>query len=423
MTALTRVALLLPIAALVCAGCREQEQPEPIRPVRAVKVGDVRAVAGREFPGRASAKNEVDLSFQVSGTLNSLPVDVGSELKKGEVVAALDLRDFQSALESDQANLQRARANLLAMERGARPEEIEQLKAAVAEAKASHRQALAEHERNVRLLPTGAVTQSDVDLTLARRDRTAAQITTAEENLKIGVAGAREEDLAAKRAEIKALEAAVAIAETQLDYAVLKAPFDGRVAARYVDNFQTVQAKQPVVRLLDVSKIEVTIQAPESLISVIPKVKAVLCRFDAFPEREFPGRITKIGSEASLTTRTYPVTIEVSQPEDVEILPGMAATVCKDPNDQPGELEGDPTGELVVPAGAVFTADASGQSFVWVVDEGSSKVSRREVQNGGLATGGRVVTRGIERGEWVVYAGVHSLREGQQVRILEVEGQ
>jgi multidrug efflux pump subunit AcrA (membrane-fusion protein) len=160
-------------AALLSAGCGgSAPAPEAVRPVRAVKVGDLKAISGREFPGRAAAVDEVDLSFRVAGPLVSLPVDVGTEVKKGDVIASIDPRDYQAALDSAQGNLARAQANLLAMERGARPEEIERLKAAVAQAEASYQQALAEFERNAELLPEGAVSKSDYDISLARRDRT-----------------------------------------------------------------------------------------------------------------------------------------------------------------------------------------------------------------------------------------------------------
>jgi multidrug resistance efflux pump len=203
-------------------------------------VGDLKAIGDREFPGRAKAKAEVDLSFQVSGPLVSLPVDVGTTVKKGDVIAAIDPRDFQAALDSHQGNLERARANLLAMERGARPEEIEQLKAALEQAEASQKQADAEHARNAKLVVSGSVSQSEFDISLARAQRAAAEVRSAQEALNIGLKGAREEDLEAKRSEIRALEAAVANAKNQLAYAVLAASFDGEVAARYVDNFQTV---------------------------------------------------------------------------------------------------------------------------------------------------------------------------------------
>ena len=396
-------------------GCRKPTpETETVRPVRAIKVGDLKAIQGREFPGRAKAKNEVDLSFQVAGPLISLPVDVGSKVKKGDAIAAIDPRDFQVALESAQGNLGVARANLTAMERGARPEEIEQLRAALAEAEANYQQASAEFQRSEKLLPDKAISKSDYDITLARRDRTAAQVKKAKEDLNIGLKGARPEDLEAKRSEIKTLEAAVANTKNQLDYAVLKAPFDGSVVARYVDNYQTVQIKQSVVRLLDISKIEVTIQVPESLISLVPRVKKAVCRFDAFAGRDFIGQVTKVGSEASQTTRTYPVTIQLDQPNDVQILPGMAAVVR-------GQVEADEkvaNQEVVVPPSTIFNAGEGQQTFVWVVDDGS-KVVRRAVATGKLTPTGIAITDGLKPGEWVVSAGVHSLRENQQVKILQ----
>lgn len=405
------------LASLAAAGCgAPAPEPEAIRPVRAIKVGDLKAIAGREFPGRAKAKDEVDLSFQVSGPLVSLPVDVGSQVKRGDVIAAIDPRDFQAALDTHQGNLDRAKANLLAMERGSRPEEIEQLKAAVEQAEASYKQAYAEHERNANLIKTESISRSEFDLTYARASRTAAEVKAAREALNIGLKGARPEDLEAKRAEIKALEAAVENAKNQLDYATLKAPFDGRVAARHVDNFQTVQAKQTIVRLLDVSEIEVTIQVPESLIGLVPRVKQALCRFDALPGQEFVGHVTKIGSEASQTTRTYPVTIAVDQPAAAPILPGMAATV----RNQPDENEQAASQDLIVPPSALFEPvqeNASGPC-VWVV--GSDKrVALQAVETGALTPVGMIVTQGLKPGDVVVTAGVHSLRAGQEVKLFQ----
>jgi RND family efflux transporter MFP subunit len=414
--------LLCAFAALMGIGCQKAaSEPETIRPVRAVKVGDLKAIEGKEFPGRAKASHEVDLSFRVSGPLISLPVDVGSQVKKDDIVAVIDPSDFQTALDSAEGNLSMAQANLLAMEHGARPEEVEQLRAALVEAEATSQQALADYERIEKLFQKGAATKAQLDATLARRDVTAAQVTKAKEDLNIGLKGARIEDLEAKRAEVMALTAAVDNTKNQLDYTVLRAPFDGVVAAKYADNFQTVQAKQPIVRLLDVSKIEVTVQVPESLIVLAPHVKSVSCRFDALPGREFVGQPTKIGSEASQTTRTYPVTVAIDQPKDVQILPGMAAIVRAEPPE--GEVSAEE--DLIVPPGALFTdetAQAGQQSYVWVVGEDGSKVARRAVTIGELTPVGIAVTDGLKTGEWVVTAGVHSLREGQQVRIVQEGG-
>lgn len=73
-----------------------------------------------------------------------------------------------------------------------------------------------------------------------------------------------------------------------------------------------------------------------------------------------------------------------------------------------------------MPPGALFnpgTGQTGQQSYVWVVDEGSKRVARRAVRTGTLTPVGLPVLEGLKSGEWVVTAGVHSLREGQEVRI------
>jgi len=401
-------------ALLLLLGCgAPPPESAPIRPVRTIQVGKLSAVNSREFPGRAKAKEEVELSFQVSGPLVSVPVDVGDSVKQGQVIAVIDPRDFEAALASNQGNLERAKANLKAMEMGARPEEIAQLEASLAQAKSVHEQAVAEHERSESLIKTKAISQSQFDITQARKQSTAAEVKTAEEALNIGMKGARAEDIEAKNAEIRALEAAVKSAQNQLEYSTMKAPFDGEVAAKYVDNFQTVQAKQPVFRLLNTTKIEITIQVPETLISLVPQVKKVACHFDAFPDKEFFGKVTKVSREASQTTRTYPVTVEIDQPEDVKILPGMAATV----RNHPEESDGDTPTDMIVPASALFTPADSPQTYVWIVDPDTKKVSRREVKTGGLTPVGITVAEGLNSGDVVVISGVNSLRDGQEVKL------
>ncbi len=413
------VPLFCSLMALAVSGCTEQVAEQAIRPVRAIKVGDMEALQGQWYPGRAEAAGEVELSFRVSGPLVTLPIKVGDTLQKGDLVAAIDPTDFQTALDLAKGNLERAKSELLAMQRGARPEEVEQLIAALAEAKAIAVAAQAEFERNTELLPSKAISKSQYDLSLAQRDRTVAQVKIAEANLEIGRVGARPEDLQAKQGEIQALQATVTDAENRLRYTSLMAPFDCNVAARYVENFQTIQANQPIGRLLDSSKIKITVQLPESVISLVPLVQDVTCQFDALPGQEFLGQITEVGTEASQTTRTYPVTVQIDQPQDATIHPGMAGRTRGNPRESDVER---PV-ILVVPVDAVFAFGAEKQSHVWIVDESSQTVTRRPVTTGELTTGGIRVTEGLTAGQRVVTAGVQTLEEGRKVRLMPEGGE
>jgi multidrug efflux pump subunit AcrA (membrane-fusion protein) len=410
-------ALVLPIAAILLGGCEAEPEVTIIRPVRAIKVGDVAGINGAAFPGRARAAAEVNLALRVSGELESLIADVGMVVKKGDVLARVDQRDFQAAVDNVDAQLQQAIARLDAM-KIARPEEIRKLEAEVKEAEAVLKLAESDYEREIKLDQQNATSKSDLDRALGARDRAAALLDQTNESLKIAREGARPEDIRAQESEVKAFEAQLATANNNLLYTEVVAPFDGAIAAKYVENFQTVQAGQVICRLLDTSKIEMVVDIPESKIALAPYVTDLVAEFDAFPDVTIGNaKITEIGTEASATTRTYPVTILMDQPEEstgAKILPGMAGRVSGTARlTEEAESAG-----FVIPESALFETD-NGDKHVWLIDENQMTVHRsKPVTPSELdALGVRVI--GIEPGQWVVTAGVHYLEEGQKVRILE----
>jgi len=347
-------------------GCQEEiPKKEVVRPVCAMKVGDAAAITGQWFPGRAKATQEVDLSFRVAGPLITRPIDVGDEVKKDRVLARIDPRDFKTNLRNIQGQL--ARAN------------------------AAFKRAKADFDRVSRIIKEdpGAVSEAMVDREREAMDRA--------------------------KAEIRSLTAAVEAAKDQLDYTYLRAPFDGIVVAIYVENFEHVQAKQRIARIIDYSQIEMIVNVPESLITYADDVTKVRIRFDNYPDREFSGKIMEIGKEASQKTRTYPVTVIIDQPEDIKILPGMAGKAVGDWQ----RSEESQQQRIEVPIAAVFTPDTEKQNYVWVIDDQTKTATRRAVTTGKLTETGIITMDGLKPGEWIAIAGVHSLREGQQVRILE----
>lgn len=413
--------LLLPVIIAIgvgtMAGCGKEESPDRpvVRPVKAIRVADPSGLAKRTFPGRAKGTQEVDLSFRVSGPLISRPVNVGDEVKKGQVLATIDPRDFEVDLRAARGQLERARAELAAM-RKARPEDIRRLKAAVEQDEAALKLADADYRRvmSIKAEDPGAVSQDMIDRRLEAMVRAEAELRQTKEKLRIGQIGDRPEDIAAKEAEIRSLQASVASRKDQLSYTELRAPFDGTIVATYVKNFEDVRARQSIVRLVDPSRIEMVVNIPENLISLAPSVEKVWVRFDQFPEREILATIKEIGKEASQTTRTYPVTLIMDQPEGFKVLPGMAGRTGRVEGQLPGQDQ-----EMEVPVSAIFSPDETGKTYVWVIDEKTMAVQRREVKTDILTDHGVKITEGLKPGEWIATAGVYSLREGQQVKILE----
>ena len=125
----------------------------------------------------------------------------------------------------------------------------------------------------------------------------------------------------------------------------------------------------------------------------------------------------EIGNEASQTTRTYPITLIMDQPEGIEILPGMTGRATGR-GDLPGAAA---DGVFEVPASAVFLDD-DGQSCVWIVDEAAGTVRRHPVTTDRLSAR-RIQVQGLEPGQVVATAGVHYLEEGQRVRLLAEAGE
>jgi RND family efflux transporter MFP subunit len=209
-------------------------------------------------------------------------------------------------------------------------------------------------------------------------------------------------------------EANVELAEKALADSVLLAPFSGRVAAIYIENFENVRAKELVLRLLDTSQVEMVLQIPESLIGSASLLRDIQVRFDPFPDVAIPATVKEIGSEASQTTRTYPVTLVMTPPDGVEILAGMAGEATGTAQVAENSSE---TG-FEVPVAAVFADDGSqsDQSYVWVVDETNLTVARRPVEMASFGVRG-VFVNGLQAGDRIAIAGVNSLREGQSVRI------
>jgi RND family efflux transporter MFP subunit len=352
---------LFVLAASSC-GSEVSESEDVVRSVRVTRVGDAEALKGRVFPGRARATQEVELSFRVEGPLITLPVVIGDRVKEGDLLARIDPRDFEVLLRNTEGQLQRAVANL--------------------------DRADSEYQRLL------GVQKKDPELV------SEVHVERAREAFELG------------KADKAALEATVDAARDALEYTYLKAPYDGTIVANYVENFEHVQARQPVLRLLDNARIEFLFSVPETLISMVRHVDNIRVGFDAFPDLEIPAEIKEIGTEASQTTRTYPITLIMDQPENAEILPGMAGKALGDVQapDQGDRLD------LVVPNAAIFSPAAGTENYVWVIDPARNTVSRREVELGSLVSTGIIIQSGLQTGELIATAGVHFLQEGQTVR-------
>ena len=226
------------------------------------------------------------------------------------------------------------------------------------------------------------------------------------------------------RSNLKSAEAQVSAAQDSLADTELRAPFDGVIVERMVQNFQDVQAKQPIASLQNLKNVEIVFNVPDKDVVNVsvssdpltsPRLSDriqlfISATFDAFPGRTFDVKFKEFGAQADARTQTYPVTVTMEQPENARILPGMPVNITVDtvkelaPEDQ----------SFFVPASAVIGDQVHG-SWIWKYVNGT--VHKVPVELGAYR-GDRIEIKGDLKPENVIVtAGMHYLKEGQKVRL------
>ena len=261
-----------------------------------------------EATGTINAVITVQVGSQVSGTIAKLNVDFNSRVRKGDVVALIDPALFKGALLQATADLENAKANLVAA------------RANLEKAKAGLVQTKADYDRAVALTKGGVLSQQQLDLAKANFDSANAAVNGAAANVTQA------------QAQVSQKDAAVAVAQTNLDYTVIRSPIDGTVVARNVDVGQTVAAslQAPTIFTIaqDLKKMWVYVKTDESDVGNIKLGKPVSFKVDAFPKDTFRGVVSQVRMNATTVQSvvTYDTIIEFANPE-LKLFPGMTAYV------------------------------------------------------------------------------------------------
>jgi multidrug efflux pump subunit AcrA (membrane-fusion protein) len=410
MSAVRILGVSLTVIAVWAAGLAAQDAQSIARPAKVFEVASVSSDVVRRYPAIVLPSREVELTFRVSGLVTDLPIRAAMNVAEGDVIAQLDLADFETTVAQLESSRDRAAAELRALRTGARREEITALEAAVESAQAQVDEALEQVRRTRQLTERGVVAQARLDEDEAALRVAEANLQVQRENLAIGRAGGREEEIEASEAALRGIEAQLQVARNNLDYATLRAPFDGIIARRHIDNFTNVQAGQNIVLLQALSTVHLAFDVPGPDVTALTRngqqnISNTVV-FDAIPGEVFEGELIEFSVQADIATQTYRGRVAVDVPEGAFILPGMVGEVI---SRAPGQAV-----DLVVPLTAI-AADAQGASFVWVLD-GENRVAARPVTLGAMSGDMVAVTEGLEAGETVIAAGVNKLLEGMEVR-------
>lgn len=279
---------------------------------------------------------EVDLAFRQTGRIAEVMAEEGDAVEAGALIASLDAQPLREALAAAEARVQVVRANLDRLERGARPQEIEQARAAVLEAEARLLAAKSGLARKEHLLGAGATSEREVETAREQHDTAEARLAAAREALALAVDGFRDEDIAAGRAELGLAEAQRAQAQTALDDAQLLAPSAGVLLTRAREPGAMVRAGEPIATLSLREPVVVRCYVSEPYLGEVPPGTLVEIATDS-SERLYRGRVGFVSPRAEFTPKTvetpdlrtdlvYRLRIVVED-GDEHLLQGMPVTV------------------------------------------------------------------------------------------------
>jgi membrane fusion protein, multidrug efflux system len=347
--------LFLSLTIPLLAACEKPvAPPPPPRPALVIEVGKTASNSSTVLVGEVKSRYESNQGFRINGKIIERKVDVGAIVKKGQVLARLDAADTNLGASATIADVRVAEANRAL--------------------------AKSEVERQRQLLDKKFISQSSLD-------RYEAELKTAD-------------------ARVNQAKAQAAVSGNQSRYAALVADRDGVVTQIRAEPGQVVEAGEMIVQVVDTTQIEALVAVPESRVAKIKVGDVATLKLWASqisnPEKTYNGKVREIAPAANSATRAFDVRVAFID-ADATVKLGMTAGV---------RLEGDAPVSMIVPSGALTQMD--GKPSVWVIDK-NNIASPREVTAGQYTEEGVTITSGLQAGELVAIAGVHTLIKGQKV--------
>lgn len=454
--ALARAGIVGALVLTFVVACQQPQQPTPSgppqqqpTPPRAVEV-DVRPAqrgniqAAFSYTGDVRAKAQVAVIPRVSARIERVNVDIGSEVRRGDVIAELDRSTLQAQLRQAQGSLQSAQARLDGLQ-NPRPEdiaiaranlisaqdrldkllnppatELEALRVAVANAEATLKQAQANYDR-IAFEPDAGRRPEAVQLEQATNNYNAAlanlrnrtnppqqdvdvarqAVITAEEQLKKALQPATDADLAAQRGAVASAAAGVEIAQINVNEATIRAPIDGVVAERPQPVGATTSTAQPFVTIVS-KEVEIVLPVEETRLPDLAVGASAIINVPAYPGQDIPGTIASIAPTVDQRSRTVSVRVEPVD-QDGRLRPGMFAQVRL--------ITRDRQNVLIVPREAVV--QRTNQNVVFTIVDGRARQTPVEV---GVSDDRNIEIRsGIDQGVPVIISGLATLRDGDLV--------
>lgn len=281
---------------------------------------------------------EAQLGFTAAGRIEAIHVREGDRIQAATELARLDRTELEARRAQAIAQVGAGRAQLAELERGSRPEEVAQGRAAVAARRETLLDAERDLDRTRRLFEGGAVPRESLDKAAMSVEIARSQKTQTEEQLSLLEQGPRRERIDAQRAQVAQAQAAVQAIDAALANTIINAPFDATVTVRHREPGEIVSPGATLLTLMNADDRWVRIYVPENRIGAVRMGMRASITSDTYPGKTYPGEVVFIASQAEFTPKSvqtteervklvYAVKVRILEDRDQELKPGMPADV------------------------------------------------------------------------------------------------
>ncbi len=409
---------ILKILALICilfviacgdSSDKKGQGNETTRRKRVVFVEPVRADMPQnyiEYVGTLEAIQKIDVSSEVGGRVERLFFEKGNRVKKGSILAHIGTSTYLLYLKQARAVLENAKSNLEKIEKGSRPEEIKIQEALLMEARAQLRDAERDFNRISALYKSHAVSKKAYDEAKKMLDLARARVKAQSNKLELAKKGPRAEDRQSARSKLKQAEAEFEIAKDRYNKSIIKAPIDGVIVFRELEEGEIVSPGTIITRIIDRSKMKIRISCAEKDIPFIKIGKQYKFTLDAIPGREFLAKVSFISPSADPITRSFPVELIVEKPDPL-MADGMSCRVRIKLSQKNNKIR--------IPSSLL--KEKNGKWGVFIVND--QKARFREVKIGSFEEDMVEILSGLNEGELLII-NPSGIKDGDEVEIREI---
>jgi len=412
---ITKAIYLISFALLFCLyGCGEEANTGVDRKTEApknkrVKVSPAEASAAEghmEYVGVLLANRKVRVSSELGGLIEKLHFEKGDPVKERMPLAEVGVTSARLQVKEASAAVAAARSGLDKLEEGSRPQEIQIAKSSVSAAEAALFEAEKNYDRIKQLYDIRAVANSSFDAAERQLTTARANMDSAKQQLVLSLEGPRDEDIEGGRAALAQAEAALSMAQDRLNKSFIKAPCNGIIAFRNVEQGEVILPGTPITEIVELGRMKIKLSLSEKDIRLLKDRTQFSFTVDAIPHKEFVCRLFFLSPTADTSTRAFPLELAVDNP-DPSMADGMTARV-KFPISE---------GKKAIKVPSAWLSEHNGAMGVYLYQDG--KAQFRPITLGAYYDNRVEILSGLEEKDLIIITPA-GLKDGE---VVEVNGE